>query len=95
MFFTDFTILRYWSVLKYLFENRIIFAVLEFAKLSKFNLFVYQSRVEFSDESNEIVFNTVSPVSFMQIKFKTHFYIWIFLSLSENLLGQNRAPYQI
>ena len=56
---------------------------------------LYQSGVEFSDKSNEIVFNTVSPVSFMQIRLKTHFYNWIFLPLSGNLLGQNRAPYQI
>ena len=39
----------------------------------KFNLFIYQSGVEFSSESNEIGFNAVSLVSFMQIRLKNPF----------------------
>ena len=59
------------------------------------NLFIYQFRVEFSGKSNVIVFNAVYPVSFMQIRLKTHFYNQIFLPLSGNLSGQNKVPYQI
>ena len=40
--------------------------------ISRF-LFIYQSGVEFSDESNELVFNAVSLISFMQIMLKTPF----------------------
>ena len=64
-------------------------------KQSKFNLFIYQSGVEFSGESNKIVFNAVSPVSFMQIRLKTHFYNQIILPLLGNLSGQNKVLYQI
>ena len=56
---------------------------------------LYQSGVEFSDKSKEIVFNAVSLVSFMQIRLKTHFHNWIFSPLSGNLSGQNKVPGQI
>ena len=61
-------------------------------KQSKFNLFIYQSGLEFSSKSNEIGFNAVSPVSFMQIRLKKTFLFW---PLSGNISGQNIVPYQI
>ena len=39
-------------------------------KQSKFNLFIYQSGVEFLGKSNEIVYKVLSLISFMLIRFE-------------------------
>ena len=58
-------------------------------KQSKFNLFIYQSGVEFSGKSNEIVFNAVSLISFMQIRLKNTFLQLNIFAPVGNLSGQN------
>ena len=55
-------------------------------KQSKFNLFIYQSGVEFSSKSNEIGLNAVSLVSFMQIRLKNPFLqLNIFATVGESI----------
>ena len=56
---------------------------------------MYQIGVEFSGESNEKGFNTVTFVSFMQIRLKNPFLQLNIFATVGQISGQNKVPYQI